>query len=314
MATDGHPIITCALTGGYHNKQTAPALPEQPDEIVEQGIGAWRAGAAVLHVHARDPEGRNTMDKEIYREIHEGLCRETDAVVQLTTGGGLSQTYEERLTTALLSPEMCSLNMGFVLFFMRDGRALMLDNPRAQIEWFAKEMLERGVKPELEVYNPTMLEEVDRLVDLGLLRPPLNVGLVLGAPGQGGARGTWQNLCHMVQRLPEGANCSVIAIGRAQLPLTTMGLAMGLNIRVGLEDNVRYSRNELARDNAQLVERAARIARELQLEPATPDEAREILGTRGRAHGKVPRPLVEVETPVIAAPSHGAGGGDEFSA
>ena len=313
MATDAPPIITCALTGGYHDKATTPALPEQPDEIVEQGIRAWEAGAAVLHVHARDPDGRNTTDKEIYREIHTRLCAETDAIVQLTTGGGLTQTYEERLSTALISPEMCSLNMGFVLFFTRDGRALMLDNPRAQIEWFAREMLDRGVKPELEVYNPTMLEEVERLIDSGLLQPPFNVGLVLNAPGQGGARGTWQNLCHMVDRLPAGVNCSVIGIGRSQLPLTTMGLAMGLNIRVGLEDNVRYSRDEMARDNAQLVERAVRIARELQLRPATADEAREILGTRGRARGEIPTAVVADEQPVNAAPAAGAGGGDEFS-
>jgi 3-keto-5-aminohexanoate cleavage enzyme len=303
MAAEGHPIITCALTGGYHTKATVPVLPEQPDEIVEQGIRAWEAGAAVLHIHARDADGQNTTDKEVYREIHSRLCEETDAVVQLTTGGGLTQTYEERLSAAMISPEMCSLNMGFVLFFMRDGRALMLDNPRAQIEWFAKEMLDRGVKPELEVYNPTMLEEVERLIELGLLQPPLNVGLVLGVPGQGGARGTWQNLAYMVQRLPESANCSVIAIGRAQLPLTTMGLAMGLNVRVGLEDNVRYSRNEPARHNAQLVKRAVRIARELQLEPATPDQAREILGTRGRRHGAMPLPLVSSEVPLNPAPA-----------
>ncbi|UGS36154.1 BKACE family enzyme [Capillimicrobium parvum] len=313
MVADAPPIITCALTGGYHDKATTPALPEQPEEIVEQGIAAWAAGAAVLHVHARDPDGRNTTDREIYREIHTRLCTETDAIVQLTTGGGLSQTYEQRLSTALLSPEMCSLNMGHVLFFTRDGRALMLDNPRAQIEWFAREMLDRGVKPELEVYNPTMLEEVERLVDAGLLQPPLNVGFVLGAPGQSAARGTWQNLCHAVSRLPAGANCSVIGIGRAQLPLTTMGLAMGLNIRVGLEDNVRYSRTEMARDNAQLVERAVRIARELQLRPATPSEAREILGTRGRSAGAVPEPLVADERPRNDPPLTAAAAGDEFS-
>ena len=121
---------------------------------------------------------------------------------------------------------MCSLNMGLLLFFTRDGGALMLDNPRA-----ADRVVRRarcspaGVKPELEVYNLTMLEEAERLVDAGLLPAPLNVGFVLGAPGQSAARGTWQNLCHAVSRLPAGANCSVIGIGRAQLPLSTMGLA-----------------------------------------------------------------------------------------
>ena len=305
------PIITCALTGGYHDKTTHPNLPEQPDEIVEQGIRAWEAGAAVLHVHARDPSGHNTMDKEIYREIHERLCSETDAIVQLTTGGGLAMGLDERLTTALLNPEMCSLNMGFVLFFQRD-RSMMLANPRPQIERYAREMRERGIKPELEVYNLTMLEEVERLIDAELLDPPYNVSFVLHSPGQGAARGTWQNLADMARRLPDGANCNVISMGRTQLPLTTMGLTMGFNVRVGLEDNVRYSKTELARDNAQLVERTARIARELQLAPATPDEAREMLGTRGRARGELPAVLVDEESFVVPSPVEEEFSADEF--
>jgi len=296
------PIITCALTGGAQTKKDWPSLPEQPDEIVEQGIAAWKAGAAVLHIHARDPDGTNTTNIDVYRDIHTRLCEHTDAIVQLTTGGGLDQTYEQRMSTVLLSPEMASLNMGFALFFDRDNRGAMLANPRPTIEWFAREMIERNVKPEYEIYNITMIEEVERLVDQGLAQEPLNLGLVLGTAAQGGARGTWQNLADMVRRVPPGANVDVIAIGRAQLPLTTIGLAMGLGIRVGLEDNVRYSRAELARDNAQLVERAVRIARELQLEPATPAEARERLGTRGRESGAIPAPIVAAETPVVAAP------------
>lgn len=288
------PIITCALTGGAASKADWPALPEQPDEIVAQGIAAWRAGAAVLHIHARNPDGTNTTDRSIYQDIHARLCAETDAIVQLTTGGGLDQSYEERMGTVLVNPEMCSLNMGFVLFFARDGEGegAMLANPRAQIQRFAREMIARGVRPEYEIYNITMLEELERLGEAGLAPEPLNVGLVLGTVSQGGAQGTWQNLADMVRRAPAGANIDVIAIGRAQLPLTTMGLAMGLNVRVGLEDNVRYSRTEPAVDNAQLVERTVRIAKELQLRPATADEARERLGTRGRAPGAVPAPVV----------------------
>jgi len=301
-ASRGAPIITCALTGGAHSKADWPNLPEQPDEIVEQGIAAWQAGAAVLHIHARDPDGSNTTNREIYREIHSRLCAETDAIIQLTTGGGLNQTYEQRISTALLSPEMCSLNMGFVLFFGGDGQGMMLSNPRSQIDWYAREMLERGVKPEYEIYNMTMIEELEHLIQKGLAPEPLNLGLVLGTASQGGARGTWQNLVDTVRRAPAGANIDVIAIGRAQLPLTTMGLAMGLGVRVGLEDNVRYSRTELATDNAQLVERTVRIARELQLEPATPAEARERLGTRGRDRGAAPIPIVAAETPVVPPP------------
>ena len=297
------PIITCALTGGYHSKTTCPALPEQPDEIVAQGVAAAEAGAAVLHVHARNPDGTNTNNIEIYRDVHARLCAETDAIVQLTTGGGLEHSYEERMVTALLSPEMCSLNMGFVLFFSPDGRPAMLDNPRPQIHWFMREMAERQISPEFEIYNITMIEEVERLSEEGLIFGPVNLGLVLNTASQGGARGTWQNLVDMVRRAPADANIDVIAIGRSQLPLTTMGLTMGLNVRVGLEDNIRYSRAADAVDNAQMVERIVRIARELQLEPATPAQARERLGTRGRDTGAVPTPVVEQETPVIEPPA-----------
>ena len=122
-------VITCALTGGIHGKEANPNLPEQPDEIVEQGVDAWRAGAAVLHVHARNPDGSNTMDAEIYAELHERLCAETDAVVQLTTGGSPRLSVEERITTVRLAPEMCSLNMGLLNFFIR-GEQVFFPNHR----------------------------------------------------------------------------------------------------------------------------------------------------------------------------------------
>jgi 3-keto-5-aminohexanoate cleavage enzyme len=297
--TNDRVIITCALTGGYHDKSVNPNLPEQPEEIVAAGVAAWRAGAVVLHIHARDSGGHNTMDKEIYRTVHERLCAQTDAIVQLTTGGGLAYSSDERLATVLLSPEMCSLNMGNVLF-LKDGHEMMLSNPRSEIGRFAEEMLLRGVKPELEVYNDTMLDEIDVLLERDQLSEPLNVSLVLGTPSQGGARASWQNLTELVRKVPPAANCTVIAMARSQLPLTTMGLAMGLNIRVGMEDNVRFNRDELVRDNAQLVERAVRIARDLGREPASAEEARAVIGTRGRRPGQPPDPVVASEEPVTA--------------
>src|SRR5215208_47702 len=159
-------IITCALTGGIHGKEANPNLPEQPDEIVEQGVEAWHAGAAILHVHARNPDGSNTMDQAIYSELHERLCAETDAVIQLTTGGSPMLSVEERLNTVFLAPEMCSLNMGLLNFFIR-GEQVFFANHRSDIERFAHEISARDVKPELEVYNSAMLEEVDYLLGLG---------------------------------------------------------------------------------------------------------------------------------------------------
>lgn len=294
---NGKVVITCALTGGIHGKEANENLPEQPDEIVAQGVAAWRAGAAILHVHARNPDGSNTMDREIYQELHERLCAETDAIVQLTTGGSPSLPVNERLNTVLLNPEMCSLNMGLLNFFIR-GQQVFFSNHRSDIERFAQEMRRRGVKPELEVYHIAMLEEVEYLIGTGLLEPPYIINFVLHTPTQGGQRGTPENLMEMVRRLPPDSICNVSSMGRTQLPITTIAMAMGLNIRVGMEDNVYYRRGELLKNNAQLVERAVRIARELQVEPATPDEARSMLGVRGRQFGQMPELLVEDEAPL----------------
>jgi len=290
---DDAVIITCALTGGIHGKEANPHLPEQPDEIIDHGVAAWRAGAAILHIHARNPDGSSTMDPALFGEIHARLCSATDAIVQLTTGGSPRLPVVERLNTVLLAPEMCSLNMGLMNFFIR-GEQVFFANHRSDIERFAREMRERDVKPEFEVYSSAMLEEVTHLLSLNLLEPPYAINLVLHTPTQGGQRGTPQNLLDMVGRLrelpvpQETLRVTVSSMGRTQLPLTTIGLAMGLNVRVGMEDNVYFRRGEPARDNAQLVERTVRIARELGREPASPDQARQVLGLRGRAPGGLP--------------------------
>ena len=224
------------------------------------------------------------MSPEIYGELHDRLRAETDAVIQLTTGGSPTLPVSERLNTVLLSPEMCSLNMGLLNFFIR-GEQVFFANHRSDIERFAREIAARDVKPELEVYSAAMLEEVAHLLSLGILSPPYVINLVFHTPTQGGTRGTPENLLDAVARirtLGEDVQINVSSMGPTQLPLTTIALAMGLNIRVGMEDNVLYRRGEPLRDNAQLVERAVRIARELDREPATPAQARELLGLRGR--------------------------------
>ena len=277
-------VITCALTGGIHGKEANPNLPEQPDEIVAQGVAAWRAGAAILHVHARNPDGSNTMSPAIYGELHERLKAETDAVIQLTTGGSPTLPVQDRLNTVLLSPEMCSLNMGLLNFFIR-GEQVFFANHRSDIERFAREIAARDVRPELEVYSAAMLEEVEHLIGLGILTAPYVINLVFHTPTQGGTRGTPENLVDAVTRiraLGEDVRINVSSMGASQLPMTTIALAMGLNVRVGMEDNVFYRRGEPLESNAQLVERTVRIARELDREPATPAQARELLALRGR--------------------------------
>jgi 3-keto-5-aminohexanoate cleavage enzyme len=290
MQSSDTVIITCALTGGIHGKEANPNLPEQPDEIVAQGVAAWRAGAAILHVHARNPDGSNTMSPEIYGELHERLCAETDAVVQLTTGGSPTLSVEQRMNTIRLAPEMNSLNLGLLNFFIR-GQQVFFSNHRSDIARFAAEMRAHGVRPEMEAYNEAMIEEAEHLIAQGLLEPPYVLNCVLHTPTQGGLRGTPRNLIGMVERierLKADTICFVSSMGRTQLPITTMAMAMGLNVRVGMEDNVYYRRGELVDQNARLVDRAVRIARELQREPATPAQARAILGLRGRLPGKVP--------------------------
>jgi 3-keto-5-aminohexanoate cleavage enzyme len=273
---DRKVIITCALTGGVHGKEANPNLPEQPDEIIEQGIEAWRAGAAILHCHARDAEGRPTTDVSIFRKIYDGLTAETDAVLNLTTGGGLGLTVEERIRSTELAPEICTLNMGLLDFILR-GEEYFFSNHRSEIHWFLQTMGEKGIKPELECYNIAMIEEAKRILDAGLIEPPYLYNIVLNTPTLGGLLGTPQNLFDMWKRIPEGAIVSVSSMGITQLPMTTIGMAMGLHARVGLEDNVNYGSRRLAKSNAELVERAVRIAEELQVEPATPQEARETL-------------------------------------
>ena len=290
-------VITCALTGGIHGKEANPNLPEQPDEIVEQGVAAWQAGASVLHVHARKPDGSNTMDPDIYAELHSRLCAETDAVVQLTTGGSPLLGVEERMNTMALAPEMCSLNMGLLNFFIR-GERVFFPNHRSDIERFARAMKAHGIRPEFEVYSAVMLEELASLLTAGIFSAPYCVNFVLHTPTQGGARGTPRNLLDMYERLDElpvgrqDLRVTVSAMGATQLPITSIACAMGLNIRIGMEDNVFMRRGQPVLSNAQLVERSVRIAAELDRRPATPAEARAFLGLRGRPTGAVPTPAM----------------------
>jgi 3-keto-5-aminohexanoate cleavage enzyme len=288
-------IITCALTGGVHGKEANPNLPEQPDEIIEQGIAAWKAGAAILHCHARDPEGKPTTDIAIFSKIYEGLLAETDAIINLTTGGGLGLPVEERIRSTELVPEICTLNMGLLDFILR-GKEFFFSNHRSEITWFVETMRDKGIKPELECYNIVMIEESLRLIDTGILDPPYMFNIVLNTPTLGGLKGTPENLFDMVKRIPKDAVVTVSSMGSTQLPLTTIGMALGLHVRVGLEDNVHYAAGEFCTSNAQLVERAVRVAGELQLDVATPDEARVIVGlplVRNAPIGAQPVPTKE---------------------
>ncbi|HEY51166.1 MAG TPA: 3-keto-5-aminohexanoate cleavage protein [Dehalococcoidia bacterium] len=272
-------IITAALTGAGHGKEVNPNLPEQPEEIIEQAMQCREAGAAIVHVHARDTSGKNTMSLDVFREIHEGIKNSSDLIVELSTGGGPTLPNEERIAPLKLRPEMASLNT-FMMIMSVKGVETPFIYKRSEIEETARRAQELGVKPAIAVLNFTCLEEAENLIRKGLVDRPYVLDIGLNLPAQGTLRGTWQNLVTLVERLPEGCVFNVAAGGETELSLTTMAMLLGGNPRVGFEDNVYYAPGQLARNNAELVARTARIARELNLDVAAPDEAREILQIR----------------------------------
>lgn len=264
-------IITAALTGAEVTRAQQPALPLTPEEIGIAAAECAQAGASIVHVHGRHPDGSPTQDKEVYRRIMAEVKQRCDVIVQVSTGGAVGMTPQERLAPVTLKPEMATLSMGSVNF----GGDVFMNHP-ADMEVFAQAMREHGVKPELEIFDSGMLTTASRWLKKGLLTGPLHFDFVLGIPGA--MAGTPEALLYLKSQLPPGATWTVAGIGAAQLPLATLAMVLGGHVRVGFEDNVYYRKGELASSNAQLVARVARISRELDRPVATPQEARKILG------------------------------------
>ncbi len=264
-------IITVAPVGAETTRGDNPNLPLTPEEIAEDVHLAWKSGAAIAHLHARDSNGEGTQEPEVYRRAMEAIRRRCDIIIQVSCGGTVGMTAEERAAPLSLKPEMATLTTGSVNF----GEEVFA-NPYPLIVEFAKMMTERGVKPEVEVFDSGMLQTALVLMDKGILSPPVHFDFVLGVPG--GMAATPRNLVHLVEGLPSGATWTVAGIGRHELPMAAMAVAMGGHVRVGFEDNVYYEKGRLAESNAELVERVARIAGELGRGVATPNEARSMLG------------------------------------
>jgi 3-keto-5-aminohexanoate cleavage enzyme len=232
-----------------------------------------------VHIHARDEEGRPHGTKEKFEEILAAVRGKTrDVVVQFSTGGGTNLTIEERVSCLDADPEMASLNMGTLMRQTGPNAGEPFANLTKDIEAWAAKMQEMEIKPEMECYSQSMYRDVSNLISKGLIEKPYYVNFVLGMMHQGAIEATPETLVSMYQFLPQDCYFNTTATGAAQLPLTTMAMIMGGSARVGLEDNIYFRRGELVKSNAQLVERTVRIARELNLQPATPDEARAILG------------------------------------
>jgi len=263
-------MITVAVCGAEVTKKDNPALPITPQEIAEDVYQSYLNGASLVHLHVRDKDGNPTQDPEVFRQSIELIKAKCDIIIQISTGGAVGMTPEERSAPLALRPEMASLTCGTVNF--GDG---VFWNPPDLMENFASKMKELGVKPEIEVFEAGMINNALRLVKKGLVSEPLHFDFVMGVPG--GITGNVRDLVYLVGSLPPGSTWTVAGVGRFELPLSVAAIMMGGHVRVGFEDNIFYKKGKLASSNAQLVERVSRLARELSREIATPDEAREIL-------------------------------------
>ncbi|GAA2011154.1 3-keto-5-aminohexanoate cleavage protein [Microbacterium ulmi] len=266
-------FITVAPTGAESTKSQNPGIPLQPAEIVAQAIECEAAGAGLIHIHARDRDGLSTLNRGILQEIVDGVSSQTDLVVQLSTGGSVDDDFESRLRVLDLGPESCSLTCGTVNFGTQ-----VFHNPLPFVEELYLETISRGIVPEFECFDLGHIATLHRLLDTHG-EPATGVvhcNLVLGVPG--GMPGDLPTLVAARAALPRGASWSATGIGRAHLPVLLGALAMGGSLRVGMEDVLRYSPTELVRDNAQLVERAARLAADAQLRPLSGEGVRQKLG------------------------------------
>ncbi len=274
-------IITASLTG---TATQSPNLPMTPKAIAEDAIACWRAGAAIVHLHMRDDRGFGTMDKERFREAQQRIRDNCDVVINMTTSGefDLKNNSEERRMEHILElhPEMASFDAGSINVVNGD----IFDNTTTFLKKLGAVMLREGIKPEVEIMDLGMMAATDYYRSEGVLTDPVHYQFVLGFFS--GAPATVDNLVYMKNYLPKDATWSAFGIGKAHLPILYTTLALGGHIRVGLEDNIYYRKGEYA-TNEQLVSRAARLIREFNNEPATPDEARVILKLRRDKHGAI---------------------------
>jgi 3,5-dioxohexanoate:acetyl-CoA acetone transferase len=307
MARQGKVIVSCAVTGSIHVPSISPYLPITPEQIAAGAIGAAKAGAAVVHLHARDPEtGRPTPDPDVFAQFLPEIDDACEAIINITTGGGHGMTLEERTQAARrFKPELCSLNMGsmnFGLFPVLDrvkefkfswepeylgaSRDFIFRNTYQDIERIVTEIGADGTRFEFECYDVGHLYNLAHFLERGVVKPPLFVQLIFGILG--GIGPEVENLMHMkatADRLfGDEFHWSVLGAGRHQTGLTTMAAILGGSVRVGLEDSIYLAKGELAKSNGEQVEKICRILRELSLEVASPDEARHMLGLKGAAH------------------------------
>jgi 3-keto-5-aminohexanoate cleavage enzyme len=281
MRTTEKLIITVSPSSNFQGKEANPALPYSPEEVAETAYECWNEGAAIAHIHCRDKDGVPSNDPEVFREV-DRLIREKgcDIIIQHSTAPGMKPgtTIDDGMRSIEANPEMASLSMG-VGVLLRKGETRINARSRYWIEDQAKLMMEKGTKPELEVYNMAMMEDVYALVEKGLLKKPYWMSFIMGMHriNQNAIRFRPQALMYQIEQMPPDSMFSMIGIGLDQLPATTLSILLGGHCRIGFEDNIYYRKGELAKNNAQLVARTARLARELGCEIVSPEIARQML-------------------------------------
>lgn len=276
-------IVTVAPTSNFHGKEANPALPEQPEEIARSVREAYDAGACLSHMHARDRDGVQTNSAAVYREINAAVRAECEVIIQNSIApalGARMNTAEDGLEVLDAHPEMASLDMGFCVINLRDGREYQIEWTNAFLMRAAKIMQDRGIRPELEIFNNSQMDNARLLIEKGLLTPPFSYSFVMGMHRVNQNAVSWspKTLMAYVDSLPPQSIFSTLGVGPTQHAATVQSLLLGGGVRVGFEDNINYRRGELAKSNAHLVERIVTTIRDLGLEPATPAEARVMLG------------------------------------
>ncbi len=274
-------VVSAALTGVLARRDLCPAIPYTPREIADEAKRAADAGAAIVHIHARTPDGGPDWSEATFREIFTEVRARTDVIVNFSTGA-VGIPREERIAHIReLKPEMAALNMGSMNYaiYSRSRRQFMVDhvfaNPFTDIRFFLEQMNDAGVRPEMECFDSGHIGNTAPLIDLGILKPPYQFSLIMGVLG--GIPGTTRNLVHQVGSLPAESNWQVIGIGLNQWSLLAAGATLGGNVRVGLEDNFYLEEGHMARSNGDLVEKAVGLCRQLGREVASIEEAREQL-------------------------------------
>lgn len=270
-------IITACICGAEVTKENNPAVPYTVEEIANEAYGAYKAGASIIHLHVRYDDGTPTQDVERFRECFEAIrAKCPDVIIQPSTGGAVGMSNDERLQPITLMPEMATLDCGTCNF----GGDDIFVNTENMIKDFGEKMIARGIKPEVEVFDKGMIDMANRLCKKGYIKAPMHFDFVMGV--NGGISGEPRDLIFMKESIPQGSTWTVAGVGRYEFPMAVMGILMGGHVRVGFEDNVYLSKGVLAKNNAELVEKVVRLAKEFGREIATPDEAREILGLAPR--------------------------------